>query len=158
MEQIRKRDASPPSESSTITREKFIQEKTVDKNDRYALAFFILNTLNFIQNGDGWYCYCDQMVKEKAVLKASLVRNQVIAKFAKCLTYLTVLSNLLINTVLICRYYVIFMTSFPRILLSSLINAQRLLNAFWGRICVRWSRLEHWRILECFPFRKYSVR
>ena len=39
MEQIRKRDASPSSESSTITREKFIQEKTVDKNDRYALAF-----------------------------------------------------------------------------------------------------------------------
>ena len=150
MEQIRKRDASPSSESSTITREKFIQEKTVDKNDRYALAFF--------GDGDGWYCYCDQMVKEKAVLKASRVRNLVIAKFAKYLTYLTVLSNLLINTVLICRYYVIFMTSFPRILLSSLINAQRLLNTFWGRICVRWSRLEHWRILECFPFRKYSVR
>ena len=150
MEQIRKRDASPSSESSTITREKFIQEKTVDKIDRYALAFF--------GDGDGWYCYCDQMVKEKAVLKASRVRNLVIAKFAKYLTYLTVLSNLLINTVLICRYYVIFMTSFPRILLSSLINAQRLLNTFWGRICVRWSRLEHWRILECFPFRKYSVR
>ena len=150
MEQIRKRDASSSSESSTITREKFIQEKTVDKNDRYALAFF--------GDGDGWYCYCDQMVKEKAVLKASLVGNLVIAKFAKYLTYLTILSNLLINTVLICWYYVIFMTSFPRILLCSLINAQRLLNAFWGRICVRWSRLEHWRILECFPFRKYSVR
>ena len=150
MEQIRKRDASPSSESSTITREKFIQEKTVDKNDRYALAFF--------GDGDGWYCYCDQMVKEKAVLKASLVGNLAIAKFAKYLTYLTILSNLLINTVLICRYYVIFMTSFPRILLCSLINAQRLLNAFWGRICVRWSRLEHWRILECFPFRKYLVR
>ena len=150
MEQIRKRDASPSSESSTITREKFIQEKTVDKNDRYALAFF--------GDGDGWYCYCDQMVKEKAVLKASLVGNLAIAKFAKYLTYLTILSNLLINTVLICWYYVIFMTSFPRILLCSLINAQRLLNAFWGRICVRWSRLEHWRILECFPFRKYSVR
>lgn len=150
MEQIRKRDASPSSESSTITREKFIQEKTVDKNDRYALAFF--------GDGDSWYCYCDQMVKEKAVLKASLVGNLAIAKFAKYLTYLTILSNLLINTVLICRYYVIFMTSFPRILLCSLINAQRLLNAFWGRICVRWSRLEHWRILECFPFRKYSVR
>lgn len=150
MEQIRKRDASPSSESSTITREKFIQEKTVDKNDRYALAFF--------GDGDGWYCYCDQMVKEKAVLKASLVGNLAIAKFAKYLTYLTILSNLLINTVLICRYYVIFMTSFPRILLCSLINAQRLLSAFWGRICVRWSRLEHWRILECFPFRKYSVR
>ena len=150
MEQIRKRDASPSSESSTITREKFIQEKTVDKNDRYALAFF--------GDGDGWYCYCDQMVEEKAVLKASLVGNLAIAKFAKYLTYLTILSNLLINTVLICRYYVIFMTSFPRILLCSLINAQRLLNAFWGRICVRWSRLEHWRILECFPFRKYSVR
>lgn len=149
MEQIRKRDASPSSESSTITREKFIQEKTVDKNDRYALAFF--------GDGDGWYCYCDQMVKEKAVLKASLVGNLAIAKFAKYLTYLTILSNLLINTVLICRYYVIFMTSFPRILLCSLINAQRLLSAFWGRICVRWSRLEHWRILECFPFRKYSV-
>ena len=150
MEQIRKRDASPSSESSTITREKFIQEKTVDKNDRYALAFF--------GDGDGWYCYCDQMVEEKAVLKASLVGNLAIAKFAKYLTYLTILSNLLINTVLICRYYVIFMTSFPRILLCSLINAQRLLSAFWGRICVRWSRLEHWRILECFPFRKYSVR
>ena len=150
MEQIRKRDASSSSESSTITREKFIQEKTVDKNDRYALAFF--------GDGDGWYCYCDQMVKEKAVLKASLVGNLAIAKFAKYLTYLTILSNLLINTVLICWYYVIFMTSFPRILLCSLINAQRLLNAFWGRICVRWSRLEHWRILECFPFRKYSVR
>lgn len=150
MEQIRKRDASPSSESSTITREKFIQEKTVDKNDRYALAFF--------GDGDGWYCYCDQMVKEKAVLKASLVGNLAIAKFAKYLTYLTILSNLLINTVLICRYYVIFMTSSPRILLCSLINAQRLLSAFWGRICVRWSRLEHWRILECFPFRKYSVR
>lgn len=150
MEQIRKRDASPSSESSTITREKFIQEKTVDKIDRYALAFF--------GDGDGWYCYCDQMVKEKAVLKASLVGNLAIAKFAKYLTYLTILSNLLINTVLICRYYVIFMTSFPRILLCSLINAQRLLSAFWGRICVRWSRLEHWRILECFPFRKYSVR
>ena len=150
MEQIRKRHASPSSESSTITREKFIQEKTVDKNDRYALAFF--------GDGDGWYCYCDQMVKEKAVLKASLVGNLAIAKFAKYLTYLTILSNLMINTVLICRYYVIFMTSFPRILLCSLINAQRLLNAFWGRICVRWSRLEHWRILECFPFRKYSVR
>ena len=147
MEQIRKRDASPSSESSTITREKFIQEKTVDKNDRYALAFF--------GDGDGWYCYCDQMVKEKAVLKASLVGNLAIAKFAKYLTYL---SDLLTNIVLICRYYVIFMTSFPRILLRSLINAQRLLNTFWGRICVRWSRLEHWRILECFPFRKYSVR
>lgn len=155
MEQIRKRDASPPSESSAITREKFIQEKTVDKNDRYALPFFILNTLNFIQNGDGWYFYCDQMVKEKTMLKESLVGNLAIAKFAKYLTYL---SDLLTNIVLICRYYVIFMTSFPRILLCSLINAQRLLSAFWGRICVRWSRLEHWRILECFPFRKYSVR
>ena len=150
MEQIRKRDASPSSESSTITREKFIQEKTVDKNDRYALAFF--------GDGDGWYCYCDQMVKEKAVLKASLVGNLAIAKFAKYLTYFTILSDLLTNIVLICWYYVIFMTSFSRILLSFLNNAQSLLNAFWGRICVRWSRLEHWRILECFPFRKYLVR
>lgn len=67
MEQIKKRDASPPSESSTIAREKFFQEITVHKNDRYALAFFTLNTLNFIQNGDGWYCYCDQMVKKNGV-------------------------------------------------------------------------------------------
>lgn len=100
MEQIRKRDASPSSESSTITREKFIQEKTVDKNDRYALAFF--------GDGDGWYCYCDQMVKEKAVLKASLVGNLAIAKFAKYLTYLTILSNLLINSFnmsVLCNFY-----------------------------------------------------
>ena len=143
MEQIKKRDASPPSESSTITREKFYQEITVHKNDRYALAFFTLNTLNFIQNGDGWYCYCDQMVKKKTVLKASLVGNLAIAKFAKYLTYFTILSDLLTNIVLICWYYVIFMTSFSRILLSFLTNAQSLLNAFWGRICVRWSRLEH---------------
>ena len=122
MEQIRKRDSSPSSESSTITREKFIQEKTVDKNDRYALAFF--------GDGDGWYCYCDQMVKEKAVLKASLVGNLAIAKFAKYLTYFTILSDLLTNIVLICWYYVIFMTSFSRILLSFLTNAQSLLNAF----------------------------
>ena len=157
MEQIRKRDASPHSESSTITREKFIQEKTVDKNDRYALAFFILNTLNFIQNGDGWYCYCDQMVKKNGV-KSKPRWKSGYCQICKIIGHFTILSDLLTNIVLICWYYVIFMTSFSRILLSFLTNAQSLLNAFWGRICVGWSRLEHWRILECFPFRKYLVR
>ena len=35
-----------------------------DKRDRFAIALFILNTLNFIENGDDYYFYCEEMIKE----------------------------------------------------------------------------------------------
>lgn len=41
----------------------------MNREDRYALVFFILNTLNFIQGG-GYCCYCDNMVKEENGIKS----------------------------------------------------------------------------------------
>ena len=42
----------------------FYEGITVKKDDRYALIFFILNTLNFIQGGD-YYCYCEKIIKKE---------------------------------------------------------------------------------------------
>ena len=44
----------------------------MDKKDRFAIVFFILNTLNFIENGDGYYCYCGEMIKKNCDIKSRL--------------------------------------------------------------------------------------
>ena len=33
---------------------------TVDRYDRFASAFFILNTLHQLENSDRWCCYCSE--------------------------------------------------------------------------------------------------
>ena len=68
MEQHRDRDAttsSQPEPEQPITKDKFFKGITVDKKDRFAIVFFILNTLNFIENGDGYYCYYEEMIPKK---------------------------------------------------------------------------------------------
>ena len=43
-----------------INKGEFFKEIIVDINDRFALVFFILNTLHQIENSDHWYCYCSE--------------------------------------------------------------------------------------------------
>ena len=43
----------------------------MDRKDRFALVFFILNTLNFIDNSDYYYCYCEKTTKKKSKPKSN---------------------------------------------------------------------------------------
>ena len=43
-----------------ITKRELFKEITVDKDNRFALVFFILNTLHQLQDSDRWYCYCSE--------------------------------------------------------------------------------------------------
>ena len=61
MEQKERRDVeSSPQPEPVITKGEFFKEVTVDVYDRYALVFFILNTLHQLENSDRWYCYCSE--------------------------------------------------------------------------------------------------
>ena len=62
MEQRQRRDVSfSPQPEPVITKGEFFKEVTVDKHDRFALVFFILNTLHQLQDSDRWYCYCSEI-------------------------------------------------------------------------------------------------
>ena len=61
MEQKQRQDASSsPQPEPVITKGQFFKQVTVDKYDRFALVFFILNTLHQLENSDRWYCYCSE--------------------------------------------------------------------------------------------------
>ena len=62
MEQKTRRDAEscPKPELKVITKSEFFKEITLDIYDGFALVFFILNTLHFLQGSDRWYCYCEE--------------------------------------------------------------------------------------------------
>ena len=34
------------------------------------ITFSILNTLDFIENGDGYYCYCEEMIQKNCGVKS----------------------------------------------------------------------------------------
>ena len=76
MEQHRDRDASSssqPEPEQPITKDEFFQSITVDKKDRFAIVFFILNTLNFIENSDRYYYYyCEEMIQKNCDIKSRL--------------------------------------------------------------------------------------
>ena len=40
---------------------------TVDKKDRFAVVFFILNTLNFNEKSGDYYCYCEEIPQENCL-------------------------------------------------------------------------------------------
>ena len=51
-----------PQSPKQLTKEDFLEQITVDKNNRFTIVFFVLNTLNIIENANGYYCYCDEMI------------------------------------------------------------------------------------------------
>ena len=70
MEQHRDRDGSASPQSrfeQTITKDEFFKSITTDKKDRFAVVFFILNTLNFIENSGDYYCYCEKIPQENCL-------------------------------------------------------------------------------------------
>ena len=50
-----------PNLNQWLQKGNFFKEVTVDKHDRFALVFFILNTLHQLQDSDRWYCYCSEI-------------------------------------------------------------------------------------------------
>ena len=70
MEQHRDRDGSASPQSrfeQTITKDEFFKSITTDKKDRFAVVFFILNTLNFIENSVDYYCCCEEIPQENCL-------------------------------------------------------------------------------------------
>ena len=61
MEQQKRQDVESSTEPwPVITQTQFVKEINVDTYDRFALVFFILNTLHNLENSNGWYCYCSE--------------------------------------------------------------------------------------------------
>ena len=109
MEQSRDRNASPPTESRPITRKQYLEKITVSKADRYALFFLILNTLNFIENGDDYYCYCNEMVMgENGIKKKRRWRSahcQICKMPCIFVDFEKIIDKNHFNMLVLCKYY-----------------------------------------------------
>ena len=117
----------------------------MDKKDRSALVFFILNTLNFIDNSDYYYCYCEKTTKKKAS------QNKIIVRSAKFPQYFMILRSLLTKIDSLWRSYSDIMTSFSTSLSNYLTNVLMLLIFFffWVGGCEYYYSGRDWYSGEC---------
>ena len=151
MEQRKRRTActsTEPEPSPGISIGKFFKEITIDLWDRFALIFFILNTLHLLKNGGYWYCYCKQRKSEQKDFCQIWKIPDIFYGFE------SFVDKHRFDILALRKYYFRLKNE----LIKRFYDSPRSTQAFLGvATLLRWSRLEHRRILKSFSFRKHMI-